>query len=105
MATIRVKAKPATGFRRAGMKFTPEFSEPFEVSKQALEQLKAEPELIVEDLASGSNSDPDLSAQELIVKIGEMTEASEIGKLLKNEKRVTVIDAAKARIKELKTAK
>lgn len=103
MATIIVKSKSELGFRRCGIKFTREpktLVEGTDITAEQLKLLKAEPNLIVETIGETGKKPP--TAEDLIAKIGECKTIDEVKPFFKDETRVTVINAAKAKIAALK---
>lgn len=104
MATVTVRAIPAAGFYRCGMKFTKEpktLVEGTDITPAQLKILRAEPKLVVENVADVPE---DPTAKELIESIKTMDNIKALGEMFKDEKRTTVINALKARVKELKAA-
>jgi len=106
MPTVTVTSKSELGFRRCGTRFTRE-PQTIEADADTLKILKAETNLVVVEKAKKAADPPPPpadTARELIEKIKAETDIAVLGELFKDETRVTVKDALKARIKELKDA-
>ncbi|NVO00032.1 MAG: hypothetical protein HXX17_11955 [Geobacteraceae bacterium] len=107
---IRITAKLA-GFRRAGVAHSKEATEYADdaFTKEQLKALQDEPNLVVEIVADGAGKAPGSvkppTAEELIEKIKLAATVEEIGLILGEDSRKTVIAAAVARRAELEMPK